>query len=445
MKRLAVLCSLFLFVGGVIGHQFVGGSGEVIAKDTGARSPVPRVRIDAAINKSPSSCTGAMALGLTSAKGNLVGRSIDWISPIYNGIYEGAVKLIEEEGNRYLEIGGWPVVNEKGVSTEEFGRGARGIPYPNEPAPRMTDAQLLKQSDSAAEYVKLYTESLHKYGTGHAWFGWGRMVMDAKEGYLVESADICYDCDENHAVQGPMTDTVFGSANFYVAARLRAHESGGGAGYTRARKVWKLLVEHQYGSTPSYSGMTLPYFMSIFRDHGALTPEEARMSSYTPETMRPDAVCCHGSITQTFSAQVVNPEFTDTGLLSCAWVTQSKPCSSPYLPFYVGITEVPEEFSTTTASEIFDDLRLALEYHPEYREKITYYWTVFELQTIEETLPLEVKVFTLAKDKKVDEARKLLTEFVKLKCDKALAAAKAMLGELESLPICVERPEKIKK
>jgi len=440
MKKLAVLFSLFLMVGGVIGDGF----GEAAAKDGGTLSPEPGGRVDAIIDRSPSSCTGAMALGLTSAKGNMVGRAIDWISPKYMGIYMGAVALIEEEGNRYLEIGGWPVINEKGVCTEEFGRVAHGIPYPNEPAPRITDAQLMKQSDSSAEYVKLYTESLNQYGTGHPWFGWGRMVMDAKEGYLVESADICYDCDENHAVQGPMTDTVFGSANFYIAERLKAHESGGGAGYTRARKVWKLLVEHQYGSTPAYGGMTLPYFMSIFRDHGALTPEEARMSSYTPETMRPDAVCCHGSITQTLSAQVVNPEVTDTGLLSCAWVTQSQPCSSPYLPFYVGITEVPEEFSTTTASEIFDDLRLALEYHPEYRDKITYYWTVFEIQTIEETLPLEAKVLALAKDKKVDEARKLLTEFVKSKCDEALAAARAMLGELKSLPICVERPKKIK-
>lgn len=159
------------------------------------------------------------------------------------------------------------------------------------------------------------------------------------------------------------------------------------------------------------------------------------MSSYTPETMGPDAVCCHGSITKTVSAQVVNPEVTDTGLLSCAWVTQSQPCSSPYLPFYVGITEVPEVFRTTEASEVFEELRLVLEYHPEYREKITRYWTVFELQAYEETLPLEAEVLALVNDEKVDKARKLLTEFVESKCDAALAAAREMIGMLESLPI----------
>lgn len=431
MKKLTILLnlSLLLIAGGIITQV----SGVAVAGRS-VSDAEPEGHIQTSMNKTPASCSGAMALGTTAARGNMLGRAIDWVSPMWNGVYEGLVELREGDGYRYLEIGGWPVINEKGVGTEEFGRGAKGIPYPDEPAPRLTDAQLLKRSDSAAEYVKLYTESLSKYGTGYDWYGWGRMVMDAREGYLVESADICYDCDDNHAVQGPMKNTVYSSANFYVSGKLKPYEEGGGAGYTRARKIWKMLVEHQYGSTPAYGGMTLPYFMSIFRNHGNITPEEARMSAYTPETTNPDAVCCHGAITQTFSAQVVVPESTDTGLLSSAWVTQNRPCISPYVPFYVGITEVPEAFRTNTASEIFDELRLALEYHPELREKITYHWTVFELQTIEETLPLEAMVVDLVNKKKVKEARKVLTEFVAAKCDKVLADAMAFIKELKSVP-----------
>jgi hypothetical protein len=107
------------------------------------------------------------------------------------------------------------------------------------------------------------------------------------------------------------------------------------------------------------------------------------------------------------------------------------------------MTKVPEEFRTNTATEIFEDLRRALESHPEYREKITDYWTAFELEAFEETLPLEARVLELLKDRKEGEARKLLTEFVTSRCGEALAAARAMLGELKSLPIAVERPKKM--
>ena len=59
-------------------------------------------------------------------------------------------------------------------------------------------------------------------------------------------------------------------------------------------------------------------------------------------------------------------------------------------------------------------------------------------------MPLEAKVLALAGDRKVDEARKLLTEFVASKCGEALGAARVMLRELKSLPIFVEPPETTK-
>jgi hypothetical protein len=106
----------------------------------------------------------------------------------------------------------------------------------------------------------------------------------------------------------------------------------------------------------------------------------------------------------------------------------------------VGITEVPEAFRTDTASEVFDNLRKVLEYHPERRDEITHFWTVFELQTIEQTLPLEMEVVALVQQQRIDEARKLLTDFVAATCDQALIAARKMITELESLPICNAPP-----
>jgi hypothetical protein len=84
---------------------------------------------------------------------------------------------------------------------------------------------------------------------------------------------------------------------------------------------------------------------------------------------------------------------------------------------------------------VFDKLRLTLEYHPEYREKITHYWRTLEMHTIEETIALEGEVAQLADSRKVDEARKRLTGFVASKCSEALSAADKMINELEKVPL----------
>jgi len=380
-------------------------------------------------------CTGGMALGLTASKGNIVVESCDWFTPPGPDFVGSlGVESVQGEGNKYLHMGWDGYINEKGVCLTGFGRNANSIPYPNEPAPRITEDKLMKQSNSARELVKLWTESLHKYGNG---YGLAHLIIDAKEGYLVESADIAYDTDENFAIHGPMTDQVYACANFYVSERLSKYQSGIGAGYSRASRVWELLVEHQYDSITvrPTSGITLPRMMSIYRNHGNLTPDEARMSVYTPELDNPDAVCTHGIYYMTHCVYLLNPEVGNTGLLSCGWMTFSQPCLSPFIPFYVGITKVPDDFSTTTAAKIFDDLRLTLEYHPEMRDKITRYWTVWELQAIEQMYPLENQVKSLVADGKVTVARELLTAFIQSKCDDALAKAKVWIDDLKALPV----------
>jgi hypothetical protein len=54
------------------------------------------------------------------------------------------------------------------------------------------------------------------------------------------------------------------------------------------------------------------------------------------------------------------------------------------------------------------------------RDKITHYWKVFDIHTMEESTALEGKVVQLADSGKTGEARKLLTEFAANKCSEAL-------------------------
>jgi dipeptidase len=179
--------------------------------------------------------------------------------------------------------------------------------------------------------------------------------------------------------------------------------------------------------------------MSCLRDHGNVKPEAGRLSSYIAEERGDSALCIHGLWEYTSNAfiGVARPDHTD--LFSCEWMTSSQPCISPFLPIYIGVNKIPKALGTTEAYELFEKLRADVEYHPEYREEITRYWSVFEIQTIEESYLVEKEATPLADNGKIEEARELLTSFVQKKCDEAMTNCQKMLEYLGKLPLIGKR------
>jgi hypothetical protein len=116
-------------------------------------------------------------------------------------------------------------------------------------------------------------------------------------------------------------------------------------------------------------------------------------------------------------------------------MTSSQPCISPFLPIYIGVNKIPEALGTTRAYELFEKLRFAVEYHTEYREEITRYWSVFEIQAIEESYLLEKEATALVDKGQAAEAREMLTVFVQRKCDESMTACEKMLEFLSGLPV----------
>jgi hypothetical protein len=279
------------------------------------------------------------------------------------------------------------------------------------------------------------------------------LVVDTKEGYCLEGANFVYGDPSNHAIHGPMTDQVFVSANFYISKRLKAMaEVGIGAGYTRAKRMWELLIDRQYDSVtmqparqtqtgdkmPPFvrgGGITPAYFMKCFRDHGNINPREGSFSCYVPEERGQGALCCHGLWEYTTNAYfgVARTEYTD--LFTCEWITPNQPCISPFLPVYIGINEVPEALETTEAYELFEKLRAQMDYHPEYRNDITQHWTGFEIRSIEESSLVEAKAAQLVDGGDKNGARSVLTEFVARKSNEAMVICQQMLDFLNDLPI----------
>jgi hypothetical protein len=396
-------------------------------------------------------CTQAFAIGLTSLLGNMNGQCVD--SPIT--YWPGFIKLvIPRTGNRYLMVGDgsiFPLMNEKGIILSGGARIARQFaPYPGTAKYRLK-TELLRACNSAAEFVKMWSEDHTKYGSISG--SVCNLVVDTKEGYCLEGANFVYGDSSNHAIHGPMTDQVFVSANFYISKRLKAMaEVGIGAGYTRAKRMWELLIDRQYDSVtmqparqtqtgdrmPPFvrgGGITPAYFMKCFRDHGNINPRDGSFSCYVPEERGQGALCCHGLWEYTTNAYfgVSRTEYTD--LFTCEWITPNQPCISPFLPVYIGINEVPKALGTTEAYEHFEKLRAQMDYHPEYRNEITQHWTGFEIRTIEESSLAEAKAAQLADGGDKRGARGVLTEFVARKTNEAMAVCQQMLDTLNGLPI----------
>ena len=385
-------------------------------------------------------CTQALITGLTSLQGNMTGQCVDGSA----GMWPGFIKLeIPDKGNRYLIVGGaaeeiFPLLNEKGVACSQGLRITKQYPPPPPGKPEfISSAEMMRTCNNASEYVKMWSENYMRHGA--PWGGRCNLVVDPTMGYCLEGANFVYGDPSNHTIHGPMYDQVFASANFYISKRLKViAEAGIGAGYNRAKRLWELLIDRQYDSTvmqPRLGGISLSYFMACLRDHGNVKPEDGRLSTYISEERGDSALCCHGLWEYTSNAfiGVARPDHTD--LFSCEWMTSSQPCISPFLPIYIGVNKIPKALGTTEAYELFEKLRAAVEYHPEYHEEITRHWSVFEIQAIEESFLLENEAAPLVDKGKVTEAKELLTVFVQKKCDQSMADCEKMLEFLSGLPI----------
>jgi hypothetical protein len=118
-------------------------------------------------------------------------------------------------------------------------------------------------------------------------------------------------------------------------------------------------------------------------------------------------------------------------------MTFGQPCISPYLPVYIGVNKLPEDITSDAnpVAKLFEDLRLAIEYHQEYAKKIQQYWTVFEIQTVEESFKVETAASALADKGDIAGARVLLTDFVNKKWAEATAMGKQWVDIFKALPL----------
>ena len=422
-------------------------------------------------------CTGGMALGFPAGDNNLIGATLDWNGPANLSMLKA--KLVTDGKYRYLRVafGGQPGdgawLNEKGLGYKDFSR-LIGSAYLTkiEIDQEMVSDQLMKTSDSAKSFIDTWTPILTQSGCGQpedSYCGWALLVVDNTEGYLVEAGDVNDNGTVKHpyAVFGPMRNTVFAHSNYYLDETLRSYQmilSGntvGGVGYERARHLWNMLTQKQYfkiSSNIDTAIIDVPFFMDVLRSRGTESvrskDEQKQMWFQKPlscavKSQGIDAICKNvgtsgiENIGLTYCGQIIKPSKTYPQFLSCIWSGLSFPLTSPYLPFYIGINELPAKLQSGDKegdfAYVFNQLynlvfceknvkgKAVLTPSMSKLKSIIPVWENFDGETYKQSIEIESQVAALAAEGKESEARQLLSDFLDKRMNDAIVIAQDLI------------------
>jgi dipeptidase len=152
------------------------------------------------------------------------------------------------------------------------------------------------------------------------------------------------------------------------------------------------------------------------------------------------------SIGHTYCGQIIKPSKSHPALLSCIWSGLGFPLTSPYLPFYMGVDELPRALERGDQpgdfAYVFDQLyrrvfSLSIEDgRPVFSvdvarlKMVTDGCRAFDGETYRQSVEVESRAAALAAQGRESEARKLLTDFLNARTNAALDAANICMGRL---------------
>ncbi len=222
-------------------------------------------------------------------------------------------------------------------------------------------------------------------------------------------------------------DAAFGHANHYMYTLPSSHPFnvyGSWGSELRAARAQELL-DARFGS------ISTPYLFSVLRDQTALGNENGDDRTYPGGRSK---IARWGYLSRSRFSRISEISKKHTDLLSVHWTSPNFPPLSPYLPFYIGLTEIPPTFAhgKENKTEIFEELCNAVQYKMSYMKNVQEFWEAFEHQTIREMLQLERDVQAMVKDGDRKGAEQLLYRFCNAKCEQAVIYAKELTERIAS-------------
>lgn len=224
-------------------------------------------------------------------------------------------------------------------------------------------------------------------------------------------------------MQRPVHDgpTAFGNA--FVSRHLRRHERypWGVARARRAREMLASRAASTAGAPFDCDGITTPFLFRVLRDHGL-----GFDLSYAYDDRGNISTLSYGH--RTVFAEVCEID-EQPDLLGLLWATPSFPPTSPFLPFFMGLPEIPAPFGPgpENATGVFAALLAQVQDDPERIDAIQRFWEGFEHRVLTELMKLRRGVTAACESGDRSRAADMLLAFTADCCGNAVRLARRLL------------------
>jgi len=369
-------------------------------------------------------CTGFIIAGAPFSGGTMLCKVRDSRS-----WREGVSLVIDDEGYKRIVIqtadavatyghGGSALsgINEKGVGGATFA-GSSDHSAPSGLAPSEVCGLALMHASTAEEYVAGFGELVTDRGVKAPRGGGISGAVDPREGWRIEYTGTFYAIEE-----GPIADSRSVVANLFLLPSMVEHCTSPPSRPPRQSKA-EALVEEGLRLAPWDLAKTFAFSRN---EEMPESPGRAICYSSSPEGEYE---------TGTVSGHVMIPDAEHTDLLSVLWWSPEMPVLAPYIPLFIGVTEIPDAICSLSDFEMADTFarlrRLAFP-DPEAKAETLRTWEEFEARQQAKVESLVAEVRTLADRGERKEAESLLDAFLREQVETVLSEANRLIGEFSS-------------
>ena len=318
----------------------------------------------------------------------------------------------------------------------------------------------MERSKTAREGVSVAGGLIEEYG--HSFVGEIYWITDSEECWIVE-------CAGHHWAAVRIKDGVAVRANQF---QITTHWDAGSEDLVEyaVKKGWCKSAD-DFNFARCYSPREYPYRSSQTRLERGLELLEGKVGNLTRKDLM-EILADHYEGTIMYDTAHSNPQFrticnkrTVSAMaahlkphlpseMQLMWYCMSSPCISIFMPIYANVSVIPEPYVTGGGPEdissydpssawwVFKKLQLLVdenygELHPTIRAK----WSGLYADAVAQTSQLENELLTLFKEKRNNEARRLMDRLVEEKLTEAYQLATEIVKELSGIEEETPSPE----
>ncbi len=398
---------------------------------------------------SEGECTGYLLTGMAGGGDSFLHKNRDsssWREGVALVSPEGGYKCLVVQTDDGVERHGYgnsanSGLNAKGVAAATFS-GFSSEPKPKAPwAPSAACAHALQHSASAKAYVTKFGEVVKEHGIAGGMSG----CVSPKEGWKIEYAG------HQFALDGPFVDDYSPIANAYTITAMKQYDAGGWQRHGRLRKARELLERGLYPNSPGKTWLRRWDLVKAFDFARNEEPLEDPISGTAvfargalPGTVAgnssdPRPVCDSlpwGRPGRCVSGHIAIPDKAHPAHLSVLWWSLDQPSLSPFIPLFIGVTELPPAIDAKgdfAAADLFNELRLLLAEHTEYLGLATSVWRKFETRQHRAVIDeVRAPVRSHLAAGREAEAEKLLNTFLRKQVDEVMDTARKLVTKIKA-------------